>query len=138
MGRSVQVRRIARGIAVLAPLVLLATAASAIASRKIETPSKISIKTTELRFHGRVTSSTYPSCQEDRRVVLYKVIGNGPDEPIGRTATDEHGAWSLTVSGYAGISLTQFYAKVRRSGQGAAGTIYVCDAARSKTIRLGS
>jgi len=138
MGRSVQVRRIARGIAVLAPLALLATAGSAIASREIETPSKISIKTTELRFHGRVTSPTYPSCREDRRVVLYKAVHGGPDEPMGRVTTNRRGAWSVTVSGFAGISLTSFYAKARRSSQGAAGTIYVCDAARSKTIKLGS
>ena len=56
---------------------------------------------------------------------------------MGRTTTNRQGAWSVTVSGFAGISLTPFYARVVRSSQGTAGTIYVCDDARSKTIKLG-
>jgi len=132
MGRSIQVRPVATAVALMA---LLALPASATALRKIDTPSKISIKSTELRFSGHVTTPSLPPCEEHRKVVLYKAVHNGPDEPVSSTTTDRQGAWSITVPGFAGISLTPFYAKVRRSSEGAAGTIYVCDGARSRTIK---
>ena len=135
MGRSVQIKSFFAGLLLLASLALL-VAGSASASRRIVTPSKISIKSSELRFAGHVTTSSYPSCEEDRKVVLYKAVGNGPAEPIARTRTDDSGAWSVKVSGFAGISLTPFFARVKPSSQGAAGTIYDCAGARSKTIKL--
>lgn len=133
-------RMLRTGLVVLATAALTigALAGGAAASRRIDTPSRISIKSTELRFTGRVTAKSYPSCEGSRKVVLYKVVHNGPDEPVGQTTTDVRGYWSVTVSGFAGVSLTSFYAKVGRSSQGAAGTIYVCDPAKSRTIKPAS
>lgn len=116
---------------------LLALAAPAAATRTVEAASKITIGSEELRFHGRVSSPTLPPCRESRKVVLFKVVHGGPDEPVGHATTNRRGVWSVTVPGFAGISLTYFYAKVKRSSEGAAGTIYVCDAARSRAIRPG-
>ncbi len=134
MGRRAQIKSFITGCLLLASLALFA-AGPAGASRRIVTPSKISIESGELRFAGHVITPSYPSCEEDRKVVLYKAVRNGPAEPIARTRTDNKGAWSVKVSGFAGISLTPFFATVKPSSQGAAGTIYVCAGARSKTIK---
>ena len=127
----------ARAAILAATAALLAPAAAAQATRTVEATSKITIAADELRFHGKVSSQTLPPCRESRRVVLFKVVHGGPDEAVGRTKTSRQGVWSITVPGFAGISLTDFYAKVKRSSEGAAGTIYVCDAARSRAIKPG-
>jgi len=44
------------------------------------------------------------------------------------------GRWKITVSGSAGISLSHVLAKVKRRAEGTAGTMFVCEAARSSTI----
>jgi hypothetical protein len=131
-------RRRSRSVLVAPLLLLLAFGAgSASGSRVVRIGSEISIRTVDLRFSGRVTSPN-DACAERRRVVLFKVVHGGPDEAMVRTRTDAQGAWSVRVSGFAGVSLTSFYAKARRSSEGTAGTIYVCSAARSKAIRPGA
>jgi hypothetical protein len=130
-------RRRSRSVLLALVLLLLAFGAgSAEGSRVVRIGSKISIGSAELRFSGRVTSPN-GACAERRRVVLFKVVHGGPDEAMVRTMTDARGAWSVSVSGFAGVSLTSFYAKARRTSEGAAGTIYVCSAARSRAIRPG-
>ncbi len=103
------------------------------ASHVVKIASHISIRSRELTFHGRVTSPNH-ACEYRRRVTLYRTNGN----VLGHTHTNSHGHWRITVSGSAGISLGHFYAKVARESQGAAGTIYVCKAARSRTIPIHS
>jgi hypothetical protein len=53
---------------------------------------------------------------------------------LGSATMSSSGHWKITSSGSAGISLGHFYAKVTKRSEGTAGTIYVCRAARSKTI----
>lgn len=122
----------------VALLVLLfaALVAPANGSRVVRIGSRVSIGSVELRFSGRVTSAN-DGCAERRPVVLFKVVHGGPDEAMERTTTDTQGEWSVRVSGFAGVSLASFYAKARRTSDGAAGTIYVCTAARSRSIRPG-
>jgi hypothetical protein len=123
--------------AVLLAVAALAVAASAGATRTVRIPSQVSIKNHHgLRFVGRVTSPKH-ACVEQRQVVLYRVIENGPDEALGRDTTGSQGNWGVEVSGFAGISLSHFYAKVKRLSEGAAGTIYVCRGDRSRTIGFG-
>jgi hypothetical protein len=117
---------------------LCAGVGAAGATRTIAVPSKVSIKSDSLDFSGRLTTGAYQPCRQRRKVLLFKVVSNGPDQAIGRDTTNDKGAWSISPLGWAGISLAHFYAKVTRSSQGAAGTIYVCRAARSKTIRLST
>ncbi|HEY1523203.1 MAG TPA: hypothetical protein VGF70_09345 [Solirubrobacteraceae bacterium] len=116
----------------------LATAAvvgvtSADASHVVKIASHISIRSHNLTFSGRVTSPNH-ACVPMRRVTLYRTNG----DVLGHTRTNSHGHWKITASGSAGISQGHFYAKVKRLSQGAAGTIYVCKGARSRTIPIHS
>lgn len=129
-----------RSVPLLLALTIAAAAfwaASASASRHVTIGSRVSIKSAEMRFAGRVTSPNQ-ACAEQRGVVLYRVVSGGPDQALGRARTNAEGRWSITVSGFAGISLSRFYAKAKPRTEGAAGTIYTCAAARSKTIGFGS
>ncbi len=99
------------------------------ATHTVKIGSHISISDKGLSFKGRVTSSN-SACEAGRKVVLYRKSGL----KLGTATTASDGRWKLTVSGSAGISLGHFYAKARQRSEGTAGTIYVCKAARSKTI----
>jgi hypothetical protein len=124
-------------IAALLVLAVLALAATATATRTVRIASNVSIANHHgLHFVGRVTSSNH-ACVEQRKVVLFRVIENGPDQALERDITSAQGRWSVEVSGFAGISMSHFYAKVKRRSDGTAGTIYVCQADRSRTIELG-
>jgi hypothetical protein len=92
--------------------------------------SRISIKSKGLTFSGKVTSSK-AACNSGRKVTLYRTNGN----VLGSTQTNSFGRWKITAQGSAGITLGRFFAKVKQRSEGTAGTIYVCKAARSPTIR---
>jgi hypothetical protein len=119
----------------VAALAVALVAAPATATRTIKVPSKISIASKSLKFSGKVTAGKYEPCVQQRKVILYKVVTGGPDQAVGETSTSLKGNWTITPQGSAGISLARFYAKVRKVSEGTAGTIYVCQAARSKTIK---
>lgn len=130
--------RVARSAVLLTVLAaaLWSLAGPAAATRTIKVPSQISIHSNSLHFSGKVSvPHAYEPCREDRKVVLFKVVSGGPDQAVGRDTTDGHGAWTITPQGSAGISLAHFYAKAKKRSDGTAGTIYVCQAARSKTIK---
>jgi hypothetical protein len=101
------------------------------ATKTVTFGSHITIKSHALTFSGKVTSS-HPACASHRKVILYRK----QSQVLGATNTNSSGNWKITVSGSAGISLGQFYAKVTKRSDGAAGTIYVCKAATSKTIPM--
>jgi hypothetical protein len=102
---------------------------TAMATKTVKRPSHISIKSSGLKFSGNVTSSN-ATCDGGRKVTLYRT----PSQKLGSTTTNGAGAWKLTLPGSAGITLGHFYATVKQRSEGTAGTIYVCKAARSKTI----
>jgi hypothetical protein len=111
-------------------VVLVASLGSADATRIVTFASHISIKSHHnTTFTGRVTSSN-PGCEAARKVTLWTTT----KLKLGTTKTNLHGFWKIKASGFAGISLHHFYARVAKSSSGAAGTIYVCKAATSKTI----
>ena len=86
---------------------------------------------------GKVTvPASYTPCREQRKVILYKVVSGGPDQAVGETSTDHQGEWHITPQGSAGITLAHFYAKVRKLSEGTAGTIYVCQGAKSRTVAV--
>jgi hypothetical protein len=99
------------------------------ATHVVKIASHISIHSHGLTFHGKVTSPN-SACVPMRKVTLYRTNGN----VLGKTKTNNTGDWKITASGSAGIILGHFYAKVKRESQGTAGTIYVCQGAKSKTI----
>jgi hypothetical protein len=115
----------------LATTVLALGAADAAATRTVTIHSHVSIVSHGLAFSGHVTASN-AACVVHRHVTLYRTNGN----VLGHTTTSTHGYWKITAQGSAGISLGHFYARVSRRSEGAAGTIYVCTAARSRTIPM--
>src|SRR5689334_137355 len=110
-------------------------AGTAVATTTINVPSTVTIASSGLHFTGKVKTASYPPCAQQRKVNLFRVVKHGPDQKVGSHTTNNKGKWSITPQGSAGISLARFYAKVKQSSQGAAGTIYVCKAARSATIK---
>jgi ABC-type iron transport system FetAB ATPase subunit len=129
-GNAARVLKVA--VAALAAVALVGVS-NADATHVVKIASHISIKSRNLTFHGRVTSPNH-ACQYKRKVTLYRTNG----DVLGHTTTNSRGHWKITASGSAGISLGHFYAKVKREAQGAAGTLYVCKAAKSKTIPVHS
>lgn len=127
--KGLSIKILAATVAVMG-VPLVAGLGSADATRTVTLASHISIKSHHnTTFTGRVTSSN-PGCEAARRVTLYTTT----KLKLGTTKTNLHGYWKIKASGFAGISLHHFYAKVAKSASGTAGTIYVCKAATSKTI----
>jgi hypothetical protein len=103
---------------------------AAYATRTVRLASHVSIKSTKGgKFSGKVTSSN-AACDSGRKVTLYTTSSL----KLASTTTGASGAWKITPSGFAGISLHHFFAKVAKRTEGTAGTIYVCKAAKSKTV----
>ena len=122
--------RIAAATVAVMGVVLVACFGSAYATRIVNVASHISIKSHHnTTFTGRVTSSD-PGCEDARKVALYATTGL----KLGTAKTNKYGDWKIKASGFAGISLHHFFAKVAKFSNGAAGTIYLCKAATSKTI----
>ena len=110
-------------------VVLVACLGAAYASHIVNVASHISIKSHhDTTFTGRVTS--HPGCVDGRRVTLYTTT----KLKLGTAKTNKFGYWKIKASGFAGISLHHFFAKVAKFSNGAAGTIYMCKAATSPTI----
>jgi glutamate synthase domain-containing protein 3 len=123
------------GFRILAASALASTCLLGVAdaTRTVRITSHISIKAHQLDFRGKVTSSN-TACKDGRHVSLYRRLSGGGRQRLGTDVTGASGKWHVTVSGFAGVSLSNFYAKVRRRAEGTAGTIYVCKSAHSKTI----
>jgi len=115
----------------LAALGLLSFLSAADATHTVRIASHITIHSHGLTFSGKVKSPN-GGCKPGRRVTLHRTNG----DILGHTTTNSAGRWTITASGSAGISLGHFYATVKRRAEGAAGTIFVCKAARSRTIPL--
>jgi hypothetical protein len=124
-------RMLALGLAIA----LAASAGTALGGQVVKIRSKVTIAEQGLRFHGRVISPNV-ACEQGRKVKLKRVTA-GTDQVMGTSTSDAQGRWEVQVSGFAGISLSRFYARVRRRAEGAAGTTFVCRADRSRSIRPG-
>ena len=107
--------------------------APAFATRTVTITSHISIQGKGVKFSGKVTATKAP-CKASRRVTLYRKVSNGSSKALLSTTTTSSGSWKITVSGSAGITMSKFFASVKKHSEGTAGTIYVCTAATSKTI----
>jgi hypothetical protein len=120
-------------ILIVALAVVALVAVPAFGTRVVKFNSKVTVASHELVFHGKVKSGS-PGCRGGRTVNLKRVFGGGPNQTVGHDVTDSHGRWRIVPQGSAGISLAHFYAHVRRSSQGTAGTIYVCRGDSSKIV----
>jgi hypothetical protein len=119
----------------IAVLAVALVAAPATATRTVRIASHVSIKSQSLKFSGKVTAGKYEPCVQQRKVTLFRVFDNGSNQAVGHTTTSNKGAWTIMPQGSAGISLSRFFVRVKKESQGTAGTIYVCKAARSRTIK---
>lgn len=106
------------------------------ATKTVKIPSRVTIASSGTTMHGHVRSPNH-ACVEGRKVKLKRVVSGGKDQVLGTATTNSHGRWRIEVSGFAGISLAHFYARVRRRAEGTAGTIFVCRPDRSRQIMLG-
>jgi hypothetical protein len=128
--RRISRLRIAAATVAVMGIALVACFSSASATRTVTRASRISIKSHHnTTFTGRVTSRD-PGCEDARRVTLYTTA----KLKLGTAKTTKHGYWRIKASGFAGISLHHFFARVAKFSNGAAGTIYVCRAATSRAI----
>jgi hypothetical protein len=129
------VRAMRRALLIAAALAALA-AVPALATNVVRYDSTVTIKSKGTGFHGRVRSSA-AACKQGRTVKLFRAQA-GKDRVYGRDTTNAKGKWSIHVSGFAGISLAKFYARVVKRSEGTAGTIYVCRGDRSPSVGLSS
>jgi hypothetical protein len=118
-------------IAVVTTAAVALTAATADATRTVRIASRITIESHELHFHGKVKSEN-AGCRDARHVSLYRVLSDGHRQRVGVFVTGPSGKWHITVSGFAGVSMAHFYAKVKQRKEGTAGTIFVCKSADSE------
>lgn len=81
-------------------------------------------------FHGHVSSPKH-ACEVQRTVKVFDKAP-GPDSFFGKTKTDGDGKWSIPATPNG-----NFYAKVTRRKEGAAGTIFVCRPDLSPTRHFG-
>ncbi len=105
----------------------------AVASKTVKTPTTLQISA--YGYFGTVKSPN-SGCIEDRKIVL-KQKGYGV---LGRDTSDEQGRWKVDSEelnkNFKGPLPYKIYAYAKPLSQGAAGTIYKCDAATSKTIEI--
>jgi hypothetical protein len=134
LARVGSIVKIAAATVAVMGVVLVAAFGSAYGSRIVKVASHISIRSHHnTTFTGRVRAPSDPGgCEPERRVTLYTTT----KLKLGTAKTNIHGYWKIKASGFAGISLHHFFAKVARFPNGAAGTIYLCEGATSKTIRF--
>lgn len=87
-----------------------------------QSPSEVTIKGKNGDYHGKVKSSD-SDCLEDRKVKVYKMLGNSPapktDQKIGSDTTELNGngtkgVWSIGNSGYKD---GYFYAKLKKTSE---------------------
>jgi len=127
------VRRGSRGViaaAAAAGAVAAVAAIPAEATRRVFIDSRIGVARAAPAFHGYVHSRHHDFCAPERKVKVFRERP-GKDELLGTDKTNEKGFWRVIVDPLASGA---YYAKVTRLATGAAGTIYVCRADRSRVL----
>jgi hypothetical protein len=112
----------------LAVVALAATAALGRAVKRFD--SSVSLAQSN-PFHGHVSSPRH-ACEVQRTVKVFNEKP-GPDGLFGKTTTGNDGKWSIPATPNG-----NFYAKVTRREEGAAGTTFVCRPDVSPTRHFGS
>jgi hypothetical protein len=115
-----------------AGLFALAIAVPAAATQTVHIQSEIKIRNHAPAFHGRITSSN-DACEEGRSVRLFKERRNGGRKLLGTTVSDLEGKWQVLVDPLASGA---YFAVAQRRSEGTAGTIFVCDRAKSRFVAV--
>jgi hypothetical protein len=116
----------------LAAGALLAFAAVGVASAgNTETiESEIKLRNNAPAFHGRIVSNN-DACEQGRSVKLFKERRSGAKKLLGKTASDLEGKWQVLVDP---LKSGAYFAVAQRREEGTAGTIFVCERAKSRTV----
>ena len=120
------------------PIAVLAVAVSAVAQGgTVKVDSEVTIKEKEsLKFTGKVKADN-ANCVEQREVVLKRVFKRRLERKGRKRRSEQRRKWKIIPEGSAGITMSSFFAKVKKVEQGTAGTIYVARA-RSRRRSAGS
>ena len=102
---------------------LIATTAIAIsgafaATASAATPTEVTIEAQSGGFFGYVKSSKQ-SCENDRKVVVYKRLGDSPDpstdKKVGMDTSAPNGPDGMWSTGNSGQTKGKFYAQVKKT-----------------------
>ncbi len=123
--------KVAAGTALAAIAAASLLLAPAGATRTLNVPSRLSIGAGG--YYGKVKSSD-PGCVAERSVVL-RQKGHGV---LGRSRSSDEGRWEVAPEGlrFKGKPPFEVFAEMKPFANGAAGTIYRCSGATSKTIAI--
>ena len=116
----------------VAGLLALVVAVPAAATQTVHIQSEIKIRNHFPAFHGRITSSN-DACEEARSVKLFKLKRNGTKKLLWQTISDVEGKWTVLVDP---LKSGAYFAVAQRREEGTAGTIFVCDRAKSRIVAV--
>jgi hypothetical protein len=115
-----------------AALAALAVTVPAMATRTVHIASEIKLRNHAPAFHGRIVSDN-SACEEGRSVKLFKEKRNGGKKLLGITTSDLEGKWAVLVDP---LSSGAYFAVAQKREEGTAGTIFVCDRAKSRFVAV--
>jgi hypothetical protein len=118
-------------VAAAAMLALTATV-PAMATRTVHISSEIKLRNHAPAFHGRITSDN-SACEQGRSVKLFKERRNGGKKLLGTTTSGLEGKWQVLVDP---LSSGAYFAVAQERKEGTAGTIFVCDRAKSRFVAV--
>jgi hypothetical protein len=119
-------------IAAVAGLLAFALVVPASATQTVHISSEIKLRNHFPAFHGRITSSN-DACEQGRSVKLFKLKRNGTKKLLGQTISDIEGKWEVLVDP---LKSGAYFAVAQRREEGTAGTIFVCDRAKSRIVAV--
>jgi hypothetical protein len=94
--------------------------------------SEIKLRNNAPAFHGRIVSDN-DACEQGRSVKLFKERRNGGKKLLGTTTSDLEGKWQVLVDP---LSSGAYFAVAQRREEGTAGTIFVCERAKSRIVAV--
>jgi hypothetical protein len=115
-----------------AGLLALAATGPAMATRTVHISSEIKLRNHAPAFHGRIVSDN-EACEQSRKVKLFKERRNGDRKLLGITSSDLEGKWQVLIDP---LSSGAYFAVAQKRKEGTAGTIFVCDRAKSRFVAV--
>jgi hypothetical protein len=119
-------------IAVAAAGLVALVAVPALATQTVHIASEIKLRNHAPAFHGRIVSDN-DACEQGRSVKMFKQKRNGGKKLLGTTTSDLEGKWQVLVDP---LSSGAYFAVAQKRKEGTAGTIFVCDRAKSRIVAV--
>jgi hypothetical protein len=115
-----------------AGLVALVAVPVVAAQQTVHITSEIKLRNNAPAFHGRIVSDN-DACEQARSVKLFKERRNGGKKLLGATTSDLEGKWQVLVDP---LSSGAYFAVAQKRKEGTAGTVFVCDRAKSRIVAV--